>query len=66
MFAGQSMGKAYRPSHFGAEAEPEHPENPALKESRIRFYANRVRMRLPLFEAESAGPNHSMRSLGAA
>jgi len=54
MSAGWSMGKAYRPSRCAAEAEPEVAEDRVERESRIRAYARRVRMRLPLFEAEAA------------
>lgn len=64
MFAAGSMGKAYRPSHFAAESDPEEAEDPVERQSRIRAYARRVRMRLPLFEAEAVEETGT-RSLGA-
>jgi hypothetical protein len=53
MSAGWSMGKAFRPSRFGADAEPEQAEDSVERESRIRAYARRVRLRMPLFDTET-------------
>ncbi len=53
MFAGRSLGKAYRPSHFAADLEPEQAENPSERQSRIRAYAQRAKMRLPIFDAHA-------------
>ena len=53
MFAGHSLGRAYRPSRFSNEPEPERlAEATADREKRIRIYSRRVRMRMPLFEGQ--------------
>jgi len=62
MFAGRSLGKAFRPSHFAAESEPEAAENPVERQSRIHAYAQRVRMKLPLFETEASARTATVRS----
>ena len=47
----QSMGRAFRPSRCAPEEEPyREAEQTEVRESRIRTYAQRVRLRLPLFE----------------
>jgi hypothetical protein len=56
MFAGRSMGKAFRPSRFSTDLEPlQQPESPLERELRIRAYARRARLRLPVFQPQTAG-----------
>jgi hypothetical protein len=58
------MGKAFRPSRFEGETEPQEAENPVERESRIRAYARRVRLRMPLFETETLADAPSQALLG--
>ena len=59
MFAGRSMGKAFRPSRFSNELETQHlAEAVADREKRIRRYARRAQLRLPVFESQPAAQSH--------
>jgi hypothetical protein len=48
------MGKGFRPGRYSTESEAEHAEDSLERDTRIRAYARRVQMRLPLFEASAA------------
>jgi hypothetical protein len=55
MFAGRSMGKAFRPSRLMTDLEPMRETETSLeREVRIREYASKVRLHLPLFESQQA------------
>lgn len=64
MSAGWSMGKAFRPSRIEGETEPQEGEDPVERESRIRAYARRVKLRMPLFETETLADTRSQALLG--
>ena len=66
MFAGQSMGKAFRPSRFSNELEPQQQAEDAVdRERRIRRYARRVRLRAPLFDRQPVAEGRSEALAGA-
>jgi hypothetical protein len=48
------MGKGFRPGRYSTESDSEYAENSLERDTRIRAYARRVQMRLPLFEASPA------------
>ena len=57
MFTGRSMGKAYRPSRYASIRDPvDENDTPQERETRIRAYARRVRLRLPVFAPKSDVP----------
>ena len=65
MFAGKSLGKAFRPSRLSNELDPQQQAREAAdREKRIRRYAGRVRARLPLFDHQpvAAGRGEALAS----
>ncbi len=59
LFPGQSLDRAFRPSRMASREAPLAEESrggEAERETRIRAYARRVKLRLPLFEEESESP----------
>ena len=66
MFAGRSLGKAFRPSRFSNELEPqEQAVKTADREKRIRRYARRAQLRLPVFEGQPVAEGRGETLAGA-
>jgi len=66
MFAARSLGKAFRPSRFSNELEPqEQAAGDTDRERRIRRYARRVQLRLPVFEGQPVAEGRGETLAGA-